>query len=332
MNTIITDYLTIALEAVRSASVLVKKIQRETVVQSLSKSDKSPVTVADFASQAVVAQTLQKLFPDCILVGEEDSYSLQLPENREVLESITQYVQTMIPGAEQTQVCRWIDAGSHQTADKFWTIDPIDGTKGFLRGDQYVVALAYIENGMVQLGVLGCPNLNIKGFPDYQGNGTLIYAFRGGGCWAVPISTEYELVPQQIYVSKNSESENLRLLRSFESGHTNADLTQEFMQKMEITTPPVPMDSQAKYAMLAAGNGEIILRFLSPSQIDYKEKIWDQAAGSIIIEEAGGQITDLTGKPLDFTTGRMLVNNTGILATNGLVHQQALEILGKLMP
>jgi len=90
------------------------------------------------------------------------------------------------------------------------------------------------------------------------------------------------------------------------------------------------MDSQAKYGLLAAGHGELLLRFLSPSQMDYKEKIWDQAAGSIILEESGGKITDLDGKPLDFTTGRMLLNNSGILATNGLVHHQALEILRSL--
>jgi 3'(2'), 5'-bisphosphate nucleotidase len=87
------------------------------------------------------------------------------------------------------------------------------------------------------------------------------------------------------------------------------------------------MDSQAKYAVLAAGHGELYLRLLSPKQLDYREKIWDQAAGSLIVEEAGGRVTDLHGHPLDFSAGRELRNNRGILASNGLLHSIALKAL-----
>ena len=84
------------------------------------------------------------------------------------------------------------------------------------------------------------------------------------------------------------------------------------------------MDSQAKYAVLAAGGGEVLLRLLSPSRPDYREKIWDQAAGSIVITEAGGRISDLDGQPLNFSLGRTLANNRGILATNGPLHDTLL--------
>jgi len=90
------------------------------------------------------------------------------------------------------------------------------------------------------------------------------------------------------------------------------------------------MDSQAKYAILAAGKGDLLLRLLSPSQPNYREKIWDQAAGSIIIEEAGGKVTDLHGHRLDFTTGRSLSNNRGILASNSLLHPSALAALRQI--
>jgi 3'(2'), 5'-bisphosphate nucleotidase len=66
---------------------------------------------------------------------------------------------------------------------------------------------------------------------------------------------------------------------------------------------------------------------LSAKKPDYREKIWDQAAGSLIVEEAGGWVTDLDGKPLDFTAGRTLADNRGILATNGHLHPAALEAL-----
>ena len=58
-----------------------------------------------------------------------------------------------------------------------------------------------------------------------------------------------------------------------------------------ITGQPVRLDSQAKYACMAAGNAEFLFRLLSPSRPDYRECIWDQAAGSIVIEEAGGRVT-----------------------------------------
>ena len=91
-----------------------------------------------------------------------------------------------------------------------------------------------------------------------------------------------------------------------------------------ITTSPVAMDSQAKYAVLAAGEGDVLLRLISPSRPDYREMIWDQAAGSIVVTEAGGRITDLDNRPLDFTHGRTLAKNRGILATNGPLHDAIL--------
>jgi 3'(2'), 5'-bisphosphate nucleotidase len=87
------------------------------------------------------------------------------------------------------------------------------------------------------------------------------------------------------------------------------------------------MDSQAKYLLLAAGKGDLLLRLLSPGAQTYREKIWDQAAGSLILEEAGGQITDLDGRTLDFTTGPLLTQNRGILASNGHLHDAALSAL-----
>ena len=79
--------------------------------------------------------------------------------------------------------------------------------------------------------------------------------------------------------------------------------------------------------ILRVSKAELYLRLLSPQKPDYKEKIWDQAAGSLVVEEAGGWVTDLDGKPLDFTAGRSLSLNRGILASNGHLHAVALESL-----
>jgi 3'(2'), 5'-bisphosphate nucleotidase len=128
-------------------------------------------------------------------------------------------------------------------------------------------------------------------------------------------------------VSSIEDRGNARILRSFESGHTNVSQIDLFTQAMGVVTEPVRLDSQAKYVLLAAGHGDLYLRLLSANQPDYRERIWDQAAGSLLVAEAGGQVTDLHGKELDFSTGRNLENNRGILASNKRLHASALHAL-----
>ncbi len=307
-----------AIRAVRMASILVKTIQAEMVSPAIAKQDRSPVTVADFAAQALVGHLLEAHFPEDPVIGEEDSAVLR--GDPTTLGRVTHFVSPFAPQADPQTVCRWIDRGSAQSAPRYWTLDPIDGTKGFLRGDQYAVALALVYNGEVQVGVLGCPNLTLQGV-----EGLLAVAALGQGAWILPIDGPSH--PVRIQVSPQPDPTQARLLRSFEAGHTNVSKIDLFAEALSAQAAPVRMDSQAKYAVLAAGEGEIYLRLLSESQPDYREKIWDQAAGSIIVEEAGGRVTDLDGKPLDFTQGRTLARNRGICATNGALHEEALRAL-----
>ena len=317
-----------AMDAVRQAASMVQQIQNETLATSLTKDDSSPVTIADFASQALVAACLLKYFPNDPLVAEEDASALCDPQKREILEKVTRYVAEFIPKADPKRVCAWIDFGKAEPENRFWTLDPLDGTKGFLRNDQYAVALALIVNGRVQLGVLGCPKLNNAHLTEIGASGSLLIAVRGQGTWLTELCDPRKF--NRLRVSGRDRLEQARLLRSFERGHTNVDQIQAFSKQLNNTIEPIGMDSQAKYALLASGHGDLLLRLLSPSKPDYREKIWDQSTGSLLVEEAGGQITDLDGKPLDFSTGRLLLNNRGILASNHLLHSAALEILRTL--
>lgn len=311
-----------AIKAARQAALMVKDIQKEMVSESLTKGDKSPVTIADFASQALVSHLLQSTFPNDPMVAEEDSSALQKSENHKTLQAITSFVQTRIQNANSKSVSEWIDYGNSKHADRFWTLDPIDGTKGFLRGEQYAVAFALILQGKVEIGVLACPNLTDGQTQEVGGPGSLIIAQRGQGAWTTDLFGRMRF--SQLHVSDITEPTRTRFLRSFEAGHTNVSQLDLIGQEMGVTAKPVRLDSQAKYSILAAGAGDALFRLISEKALDYKEKIWDQAAGSIICEEAGGKITDLDGNPLDFTQGRTLSKNRGVLATNGLLHQAAL--------
>ena len=313
-----------AIEAVREASLLARRIQREMVSGSLTKDDRSPVTVADFAVQALVSRRLAENFPTAALVGEEQADALQIEEGVAILDQITNFVRTAIPDATPEEVCGLIDRGSGDPPSSFWTLDPIDGTKGFLRREQYAVALGLIEDGQVTLGVLGCPELADARRPDSTGSGTLVIAIRGQGTWHRSLDGgEW----QRIHASHRANPSEARILRSVEKSHTNVDEIGQLAANLGVTSAPVGMDSQAKYAVVAAGEGDVLLRLISKSRPDYRERIWDQAAGSIVVEEAGGRITDLDGKPLDFSHGRTLAQNRGICATNGHLHDKLLAAL-----
>jgi 3'(2'), 5'-bisphosphate nucleotidase len=311
-----------AINAVREASVLARRIQQEMVTPALTKDDRSPVTVADFAVQALVARRLADAFPTAALVAEEQAATLRLAESAATLEQVTRFVRTAIPGATPQDVCNWIDRGREKAPATFWTLDPIDGTKGFLRREQYAVALALVRDGQVELGVLGCPELADGSRNELGGPGSLVTAAKTQGTWTQTLSANSP--PRRLKVSDRAKPGDARLLRSVEKAHTNTDEIGQLVAHLGVAAPPIGMDSQAKYAVLAAGEGDVLLRLLSASRPDYREKIWDQAAGAIVITEAGGRITDLDGQSLDFTCGRTLAKNRGILATNGHLHDALL--------
>jgi 3'(2'), 5'-bisphosphate nucleotidase len=315
-----------AADVVREAALLVRRVQRDLVSPALTKGDKSPVTVADFAAQALVAQRLAERFPHSVLIAEEEAATLRSAAGRQTLARVTGFLRTAAPDASPEAICDWIDRGAGTPPASFWTLDPVDGTKGFLRNDQYAVALALIVDGEVKVGALGCPELEaaVKSAPGAPGS--LVLAVRGEGAWTQSLSSASSAW-KQLRVSLINEPASARLLRSVESSHTDVGGIGALVTELSIAAEPVAMDSQAKYAVLAAGGGEILLRLLSPERADYREMIWDQAAGSIIIEEAGGRITDIDGKDLDFTHGRTLADNRGVVATNGLLHDKVLNAL-----
>lgn len=330
----LTQELKAAIAAVRLASTVTQAVQRNLVTaDTLQKKDKSPVTVADFASQAVVCKALLDTFANDPVVGEEDARELREPANAGLLDSVVKHV-AAAKGASTTreQALDWIDRGGATpplppdgSMKRYWTLDPIDGTKGFLRAEQYAIALALIEDGRVVLGVLGCPNLPAS---DGGARGVLLAAVRGHGAVTMPLnSASSDGTP--IRVSDLTDTARARFCESVESGHSDQGGAAKIAELLGITAEPVRMDSQAKYAAVARGDASIYLRL--PTRADYREKVWDHAAGAIVVEEAGGTVTDAFGKPLDFTHGRKLEHNRGIIASNGKVHRRVVEAVGKVV-
>lgn len=317
----------VALEAVTRAAKLCMVVRADMVgADSLQKDDKSPVTIADFGAQALVCQRLLAAFPQDAIVGEEDSSDLQKPENAAKLAQVTHYVQRFQPDAAPSAICRWIDAGNGAVTQRFWTLDPIDGTKGFLRNDQYAIALALIEDGQVKVGALACPalpwNLNEPDSPT----GVVFIAVRGQGPMMAPLDSD-AFVP--IHVIREADQANMRFAESVEAAHGDQARQQAIAQATGITQPSLRMDSQAKYGVVARGDAALYLRLPSPKSPDYRENIWDHAAGALLVEEAGGRVTDIYGRPLDFASDFKMRDNRGVVVSNGALHAAALEALAQ---
>ncbi len=314
-----------AMQAVAQAAQLALQMQAELVSPALVKDDRSPVTIADFTIQALVSALLEKAFPGDKLVAEETAQALRTASGKTTLSQVTHFTRLALPQAGEEQVCVWIELGAAQTGGRYWVLDPIDGTKGFLRAGQYAVALALVEDCQVKLGVLGCPRLQPA---------CLVASGLGLGTWRAPLEAltgpahgwPWEQF-ERCRVSDLEHPVQARLLRSYEAGHTNVGKIDRLAGLLGIQPEPRRLDSQAKYALLACGDGDALVRLTPFDNSGYKEKLWDIAAGALIVEEAGGCVSDLDGRALDYSTGRLLSNNRGILATNGRLHALFLKAL-----
>jgi 3'(2'), 5'-bisphosphate nucleotidase len=332
----LANELSFAVETVRSAVQICRDVQGEIVPGRWDKHDRTPVTVADLAVQAVVSAALAARYPHDPLMAEEGSSELREPAWADLLANVTAHVHRVrSERPAPAQVLDWIERGQHSldSERRYWILDPVDGTKGFLRKEQYAIALALVDRGEILVGVLACPNLPgalDKALPTGSTRGQIYAAIRGQGAERIDLGPENEIVGRErIHVSPNADPALARWCERVESSDKNHDLTAQVVERVGIRLAPDRLDSQAKYAVVARGEASLYLRH--SLNRDYREKVWDHAAGVLVTQEAGGRVTDVSGKPLDFSIGRELSANQGIVATNGLLHDQVLAAVGEVL-
>lgn len=309
--------LELAKEAVRTACVTTRALQSDLHNADFrKKDDASPVTVADFAVQALVGQRLGHRF-----VGEESRAMLEAdaPLRRSVLASLKG-----TPVTDENALLDAVGLGDGLPEGDFWTLDPVDGTKGFLRNAHYCISLSLLESGRPVLGVLGCPRMSSEA-GRIDGPGALVWASEGAGTYISSLDggaarkLEAKVVP----------GTPIAVAESAESSHTDHGFGDQVVHRAGFASrPPVRVDSQVKYAAVAAGEAQVFLRRTGSG---YIEKIWDHAAGQIVAEEAGCTVTDLLGRPLDFTHGALLSENHGVLTTPAALHETVLRAVEALL-
>ncbi|KAG0478009.1 hypothetical protein HPP92_012728 [Vanilla planifolia] len=325
--------------------------------QIKSKDDNSPVTVADWGVQATVSWVLSQVFSNdnVYIVAEEDTQTLSTKDASGLLESVVKVVNGCLIEAQKyglkapqkplgsSEVLEAIGRCNSNGGPKgrFWVLDPVDGTLGFVRGDQYAIALALIEDGEVILGVLGCPNYPMKKqwlnyhqryyrlmcriSPPTAGSwhkGCVMYALRGSGeAWMQPLVFDHgelgshNISATPVKVSSVDDPAFATFCEPVEKSNSRHSFTAGLAQSVGLRKQPLRVYSMVKYAAIARGDAEIFMKF---SRAGYKEKIWDHAAGVVIIQEAGGVVTDAGGQPLDFSKGIYLEGlDRGIIACSG---------------
>jgi HAL2 family 3'(2'),5'-bisphosphate nucleotidase len=337
-------YQRVAARATLDASLACRAVQAGLDdVRAITKDDRSPVTVADYASQAIVAHHLRRAFgDDLIFVGEEDPEALRTDEHAPHRAAAMEAVRLVWPDVTEAAMLDAIALGTDDPTPGtgFWTLDPVDGTKGFLRNQQYAVALAYVAEGAPVVGAMGCPNLGVSFDAPLdvpQPAGSLYVSAAGRGVReTTAIAGALDTDPQPIdraAAHERRSAPGFIATASVEKAHSSVSDTDHILEHLrasgvDVAPQPARLDSQAKYSVVARGQADAYLRL--PAKRGYIERIWDHAAGALIATEAGCVVSDIFGVPLDFGHGRGLEKNKGVICALPEAHAQIIDAIRTL--
>jgi 3'(2'), 5'-bisphosphate nucleotidase len=243
-------------------------------VAVMTKADESPVTAADLAAHHLLVAGLQALAPDIQVLSEEDAD---------------------IPLSERATWERW------------WLVDPLDGTKEFIAGsEEFTVNIALIERGKVVFGVVSMPT-----------NNRCYFGGAGLGAWRsddenhlAPIRTRDVLAAGEVFTvvasRRHTSPEQERLLAGLS----------ESLGELQLTN----IGSSLKFCLLAEGAADCYPRLAPTSQ-------WDTAAAQGVLEGAGGEVLELSGQTFSYPARESLLNPFFLaLPANAAWHGKLLEL------
>ncbi|KND95071.1 3'(2'),5'-bisphosphate nucleotidase [Tolypocladium ophioglossoides CBS 100239] len=332
----------VAEAAIHRAAKLTKRVL--STVTEVAKHDASPVTVADFAAQALMTSVLRAAIPrDSAFVGEEDAEVLRRDAGlRERVYGLFAAAQADGGDAQASveQMLDLIDLGGRGTGGsrgRFWVMDPVDGTAAFLRGEQYAVSLALVEDGKEVVGVVAYPNLKFdaagrirESSVDTHGLGIMLSAAAGHGASIISLpSLSSPLIPQALpQLDAPRRLADAHIVDCALNAPPSRAAVQQLAARLGAAFPGTDVwSSHVRYAALVVGGGDLLVRV--PGR---KSCVWDHAGAQLIYAEVGGRVTDLDGQAVDFGAGRHLSNNRGLLAAKRDIHEEILALAQEVMP
>ena len=338
--------LHIASLAIQRASLLTKNVLSTlTPTTPISKPDSTPVTIADFAAQALLISAIHATFPSDSFVGEECADVLR--SNASLCSKVWDLVrsthledreceQLLASPKDVEEMFTIIDLGGKGIGGRLgrvWMLDPIDGTATFLRGEQYAVSLALCVDGKQVVGVIGAPNLRLddgrvrEESVDRLGFGLMLSAVKGQGAWIREMGRGSLGVERRIERRTGGE---LHFVDYTPNGTWWHDGVRQAAERLGAKYPGTEVwSSHIRYVALIVGGGNAYVRI--PVKRNTASYVWDHAGAQLIFSEAGGKVTDLEGKEIDFGAGRDLSNNWGMVAANEDVHAEILKVVREVL-
>ena len=305
------------LSAVRDAVKLCRRVQTDYLKANVKGEE--PVTIADYGSQAIICRALQQRCPDDGVVAEESGRQfLELVPAEQRAAVLGILAEILEQSVSEAQVVAWLDFGKGKSSRRTWVIDPIDGTRGFIARRHYAIACGLLMDGTVAEGIVAAPG--------YDEQGALFYT-RDGAAWRTSLVGG---LGEKVTVSQRRGAHELVAAQSFEKHHASKSRMRRARELAGLGSARIrELDSMEKYALVACGDADLYMR-LPAAGSRYAHKIWDHAAGTALVIQAGGQVTDLDGSPLDFSQGDALPN-VGMIVSNGQHHDRIIAAVQKAM-
>ena len=249
-NLSIPKILNPAIELAKQAGQAILEIYQQAEVETTYKDDKSPLTAADLASHNVLVAGLSQLTPDIPILSEES---------------------------------KAIAVEERQNWQRFWLLDPLDGTKEFIkRNGEFTVNIALIESGIPTLGIVHAPVLD-----------TTYWGITGQGAFKQVANNEPNAIGVELH-----KTGDLKLVAS--RSHANAE-TVDFIEKLkaDFSVDTLSIGSSLKLCLVAEGKAHIYPRFGPTME-------WDTAAAQCVVEQAKGTVSTLQGEPLSYNKDNLL--------------------------
>jgi 3'(2'), 5'-bisphosphate nucleotidase len=293
--------LSLATELVRNAAKITEWFRKKGF-ESYQKQNRSPVTLADFASQIFIISKLKTNFPqDQLIAEEDDSAFIDEKAERAINECYSILGLREIENFKRILNYRGVDS------NRQWTIDPIDGTEGFLKNLSYTIGIGFMIDSDPKFSSIAAPNYNEKNLAVFS-------AEKGMGAKVSYDNGKFSI----IRVSRQKVLKNAGICRSL---HHDQPWTLKFTEIAGITKN-IQMDGMGKFCLIADGSFDIFIR---PERNTTNS--WDYMPGDLIVREAGGRVTDLNGNHLKYEIDKCLLTSPGIIASNGFLHEETLKII-----
>ena len=306
------------IDAVRLACELCRRVRGSKVGVS-RKRDSSPVTIADYGAQALLCRALLRHYPEDGVIAEEggEAFLSMPPEEREQVVRLVGKLLGERVGEED--FVRWLDHGRGVRAERTWIIDPIDGTEGFVQGRAYAVCVGTLVEGEPVDGIIGAP------VSPLDEGGTLFFT-DGGDAWAEPLEGGESRV---LHVSDRADPPSIRVVESYVMGRRSREIADRVYAEAGLDARRIKRyDGMVKYALVAAGAADLFVRGPRDTRKD-PHKVWDHVAGTALVRAAGGRVTGLDGRSVDFSRGTDL-HTLGLIVSNGHIHPRLVQAMARV--